>query len=202
MLNNEPALLRRIAEGDSEAFSQVFHYYSGTVYNTVMTYVKDDIEAQEIVQQVFVKLWEQRANLSEVRNFGDYFFIAVRNCVYNHFNRLSRQALLKKAIQQAQVQEMADDADHRVRQQQYDAIVEEAIVQLPPKQQQVYLLSEWDALNYDEIAVQMQVSRLTVKKHIELARKSVRNHVRLRLKDDLLSVLIPGIIALLILQVS
>ncbi|HTI07613.1 MAG TPA: sigma-70 family RNA polymerase sigma factor [Puia sp.] len=197
--DNEPALIKSIAEGDADAFSVVYHYYSKTIYNTVMTYLKNEAEAEEIVQQVFVKMWMRRATLSGVRSFRDYFFIIVRNSVFDYFNRLSQQARLADMMRMQAGAITAESTDVRLRQKQYDQLVEKAIGQLPARQKEVYLLAELEALDYDAIAGRMQISRLTAKKHMELARKSVRDYIGRYLKDDSSPLLAGFIIALLTL---
>jgi RNA polymerase sigma-70 factor (family 1) len=181
--DNEPALIQRMAAGDADAFSQVYRHYRKIVYNTVMVYVKNETEAEEIVQQVFVKLWERRAALSGVRSFRDYFFIVVRNHVFKYFNRLSKEARLADVIRLQAGKEPGNEADHRLRQQQYDQLVEKAIGQLPDRQKQVYLMADQEDLGYDDIAERMQISRLTAKKHMELARRSVREYINRYLQD-------------------
>jgi len=169
--------------GDADAFSQVYRHYEKIVFNTVMVYVKNEAETEEIVQQVFVKLWERRAALTGVRSFRDYFFVVVRNHVLNYFNRLSKQARLADIIRLQAGKEPGNEADHRLRQQQYDQLVEKAVRQLPDRQKQVYLMADQEALGYDDIAERMQISRLTAKKHMELARKSVREYISRYLQD-------------------
>ena len=181
--DNEHALLQRIAEGDNDAFSEVYYFYNRTVYNTVMTYVKDEIVAQEIVQDVFVKLWERRTALSSVRSFRDYFFVSVRNYVFDHFNKLSRQARLYERLKEEQPDEGVSDADHLLIEKQYGEIVDKAIEQLPARQKEVYLLVEKGELDFDQIAERLALSRATVKKHLELARRSVRGYVSTHMQD-------------------
>ncbi|CAL1521533.1 sigma-70 family RNA polymerase sigma factor [Chitinophaga sp. MM2321] len=174
--DNEPDLLRRIAAGDERAFNYIYNFYSGTVFNTVMTYVKDKLEAEEILQQIFVKFWERRATLAGVRSLRDYFFISARNAVFNHFNRLSKNARLVNNVKD-NLTTVVNNTDHRVREKEYNQLLENAIRQLPPQQKQVYLLADRQDFSNEEIATQMGLSRLTVKKHLELARKFVRNHI-------------------------
>lgn len=181
--HNEPALLPLIAEGDTNAFARLYHLYSGQVYNTVMVYVKDAPEAEEIVQQVFVKLWERRASLTAVTHFPDYFFILVRNTVFNYFNGLSRQARLVRNLKMQTSEHTVETADYPILQKQYEHLVERAIRQLPDRQKQVYRMADGEALSYDDIARRMQISRFTAKKHMELARKAIREYVSRHLQD-------------------
>jgi RNA polymerase sigma-70 factor (ECF subfamily) len=174
--DNEPALLKSIAAGDTRAFSQVYHRYAGKTYATVMTYVKNEAEAEEIVQQVFVKIWERRSSLAGIRSFSDYLFILVRNSVFDYFNRLTRHARLADVVSRDAVG-TEDEAERLLSQKQYDQLVEKAIRQLPERQREVYLLAERQCLGYDDIARAMQISRPTAKKHMELARKSLRAYI-------------------------
>jgi len=175
--NNELALLPLIAEGDTNAFSRLYHLYSTKVHHTVMVYVKDETEAEEIVQQVFVKLWERRTSLAAVSSFSDYCFIVVRNVVFNYFNRLSKQARLVRGLKMQIPEHTGEEADQPFRQKQYEQLIEKAIHQLPLRQKQVYLMADGEALGYDDIAQRMQISRLTAKKHMELARKAIREYI-------------------------
>jgi len=176
-LDNETALLQRIAAGDAGAFSQVYHHYAGKIYATVMAYVKNETDAEDIVQQVFVRLWERRASLTGIRSFSDYFFILVRNSVFDYFNRLSRHARLADMFSRDAGEMMEDNTEHLLTQKQYDRLVEMAISQLPERQREVYLLADRECLGYDDIARAMHISRPTAKKHMELARKFLRAYV-------------------------
>jgi len=176
--HNELALISSIATGDPVAFAQLYRLYSAKVYNSIMVYVRDESEAEELVQQVFVRLWDRRASLTSVRQFDDYFFILIRNTVFNYFDRHSRQARLVSGLN-TQADELADDdaPDHPIREKQYEQLVQKAIHLLPDRQRQVYQMVNTDALGYDDIAQRMQISRLTAKKHMELARKAIREYI-------------------------
>ncbi|WP_431209387.1 RNA polymerase sigma factor [Puia sp. P3] len=176
--HNELALISSIAAGDPMAFEQLYRLYSGKVYNSIMVYIKDESEAEELVQQVFVRLWDRRSNLTAVRQFDDYFFILIRNTVFNYFDRHSRQARQVHSLE-TQSDELADDdaPDHPIQEKQYEQLVQKAIHLLPDRQRQVYQMVNGEALGYDDIAQRMQISRLTAKKHMELARKAIREYI-------------------------
>lgn len=173
----ELELLRRTAGGDSAAFSEIYERYSGVIFSAIMRYVQDKVEAEEILQQVFVGFWERRATLSAVRSLKDYFFISTRNAVYQHFNRLSRNGRLARSMQENIAEPVTDNTDHRLREKEYDQLLSETIGQLPPQQRHVYILAQRNEYTYDEIAKELGLSRHTVKKHLELARKFVRRRL-------------------------
>ena len=176
--HNELALLSSVAKGDTAAFEQLYRLYSGRVYSSVMVWLKDETEAEEIVQQVFIRLWDRRKALTTIRNFPDYCFILVRNTVFNYFDRHSRQARLIQGLE-THVDDRIDEgaADYAIMAKQCEQMIQKAIHELPDRQKQVYLLADGEALGYDDIAQRMQISRFTAKKHMELARKAIREYL-------------------------
>jgi RNA polymerase sigma-70 factor (ECF subfamily) len=179
----EQQLLRRTAGGDTAAFSEIYERYSGIIFASIMRYMRDKVEAEEILQQVFVGFWERRASLSSVRSLKDYFFISTRNAVYRHFNQLSRHGRMARHMQDNALEPVADNTDHRLREKEYDRLLQDTISLLPPRQQHVYILAQRNEYTYDEIAVQLGLSPLTVKKHLELARKFVRRRLAAHFSD-------------------
>jgi len=78
-LYNEPALLLKIAEGDESAFRKLFEHYWDNIYSVALAFTKSPVIAEEMVQDVFVKIWTKRQYLPEVQKFSDYLFIIARN---------------------------------------------------------------------------------------------------------------------------
>jgi RNA polymerase sigma factor (sigma-70 family) len=161
-----------VAHGDETAFTLIYQFYSDTIYHTALVYIKDEVEAREIVQQVFVRFWEYRAQLAAVNSLHNYFFIATRNRVFDHIDQLARA---RKALSELG-KEMTATEDSSAKHIQH--LLNTAIQQLPPQQKEVYQLAEEEALSYEEIAGRRQLKKNTVKKHLELARRYVRGYVR------------------------
>lgn len=184
--------MQRIANGDEAAFTVIYQFYSDTVFHTAMLYVRDEVEAREIVQQIFVRFWEYRAQLATVNDLHNYFFIATRNRVMDHINHLARTQKALSALK-AQMNAAAttgeDSTTRFLQQKHYTHLLETAITKLPAQQKQVYRMAEEDALSTDEIAGQLSLSRHTVKKHLELARKGIRRYIRHFLLHDFIGLL-------------
>ena len=162
-LHNEQELLQRLASGDEDAFTTIYRFYSSTIFNTAMIFLKDEAESQEIVQEVFVRCWEYREKMRAVRSLRNYFFIATRNRV---FDQLTRNIRTKKALLglREQISSSSEDSIPQLLQQkEYSYLIEQAILELPPQQKQVYRMAEEQALSYDEIAAQLSLSKFTVK---------------------------------------
>jgi RNA polymerase sigma-70 factor (family 1) len=171
---NETELLRRIADGDQDAFSEFFRRYFDQLYLIMVRYIKRHTDAEDIVQAVFVKAWEKRQVFREMDNPMNWFFITARNEYFDRFrkNRQSQQyqQYLIEVFSEADIA----SPESIVTNKEYSRLYQQAVKNLPEKQQLAYLLSRENGLTYDEIAREMKVERSTVKEHIARAIKSIR----------------------------
>jgi RNA polymerase sigma-70 factor (ECF subfamily) len=170
---NETELLRRIADGDQDAFSEFFRRYFDQLYLIMFKYTNRNIDAEDIVQAVFVKAWEKRQVFKEMEDPMSWFFITARNEYQDRF----RKSRLSRRYQQY-LQEVFDQSDISpesiLTNKEYTNIYHQAISNLPEKQQMAYKLSRENGLTYDEIATEMKVEKSTVKEHIGRAIRSIR----------------------------
>ena len=180
----EDQLLQLIARGDDKAFSRFYQLTSSQLYNAIMIYVKDQAVACEIMQVCYIRIWEHRQDLQQVRNLKDYLFILARNAAFDHFKKLTIQLRLLSGLKH-RIVELRDNSGSSIEEKEFDLLFHQVISRLPSQQRQVYLLATEDQLSYDEIAEQMHVSRFTVKRHLELARRFVRKYMRLYLQQEL-----------------
>jgi len=173
-------LLIQLAAGQEDAFTQLYLRYSPTIYNALMVYIKDEHQADDLLQNVFVRLWEKRAELTAIQNLENYLFIIARNMVFNHIKRKAIEENVHQALR-SRLPESADSTESRMQELEYKRLLQEAIDALPAQQKQVYLMATDAAMSYEDIAIKMDLSKLTIKKHLELARKSIRAHINTRL---------------------
>ncbi|HYC86577.1 MAG TPA: RNA polymerase sigma-70 factor [Chryseosolibacter sp.] len=169
------SLLHQISKNDEHAFRDIFHLFSGRVYSFALKLTRSQATAEEMVQEVFMKLWVNRASLGTIDNFSGYLFIITKNLV---LNILKRRALEEKVKGELSV--MAETASHYTEQavpdHDYDALLKETISHLPPQQRIVYSLCHQEGLRYDEVAERLNISRLTVKTHMHKALKTIKAH--------------------------
>lgn len=173
---SEAQLLILIARGDEYAFARFYRRTSAGIYNAVMGYVKDDNAAREIVQVVFVKLWDKRHLLREVESADDYLFVLTRNTVFDHFKEVTVQNKRLAGLRR-RVPVLHNNVMTRMQEQECGNLLKQVVGRLPSQQRQAYLLLNEQEMSYGEIADHMQVSRLTVKRHLELARRFVRKYL-------------------------
>jgi len=179
---NEKHLLNKIAEGDQRAFTVLFDFYYKNLRNYIFKITESQEVTEELVQEIFIKVWEKRDLLTEVKCFKSYLFILSRNRALNHLRDASRARVNEMNWLRNQFENsyLIDDLN---LQDEYHSIIEKAISDLPPQQQKVYNLSRYEHLKYEEIALRMGLSKETVKKHMQHALAFLKRHVKDRIEE-------------------
>ncbi|MBE7170860.1 MAG: RNA polymerase sigma-70 factor [Williamsia sp.] len=168
---NSNYLVRQVATGDEDAFRQLFYLYWDNIYSVAFTFIRSQVVAEELVQDIFLKVWIKREQLLSVDNFDNYLFIIARNHIYNE--------LRKKTGTQPLPAETENNLspDQQLLLKETGQIIDEAVKQLPPQQRTVFELSRYEGLDQASIASRMGVSRLTVKSHMNKALHFIRAYL-------------------------
>ena len=167
-------LVRRIRAGDERALEVVFKAHYAGMASFVQRFVRSADLAEELVQDVFLKLWSKREQLAEIETFRTYLFRAARNTALNYL----RRAKLERRWREEQGTD-ADPpttfaADDETVEQEVALAVQEAINKLPPRCREIFLLSRDGGLTYAEIARSLEISVKTVETQMGRALKSLR----------------------------
>lgn len=181
-LDNEAALLAKIAEGDQRAFTIIFNHYQRDLYLFSKSLTKSEEAALEVVQDVFLKVWSNRMQLGEIANFAAYLNRIVRNHSLNVLRKIAREAKSLSSLKSDQEEvsnAVADLATH----QQLDyndamRLLDIALGDLPAQQRQVYQLCHVEGLKYEEAAQALGISIETVRVHMKRALQKIRLHFR------------------------
>lgn len=169
----EKILLNRLAEGDQAAFRTLYDQHRDKLFYYVLKITGSRQIAEDLLQEVFVKLWLDRAVMGEVRSFSAWMFRMIRNKTINVLRRQAHESQILAAIT-VQQQEGDNNTADTLRFNETQKVLQEAIGQLPPQQQLVYRLQREHGLKNEEIALHLNISPLTVKKHIAQAARSIR----------------------------
>ena len=175
--DKEKELLCRIAEGDEAAFGQLFHAYHQRLGAYIYRLTESLPAAQEIVQDVFVKIWMKRGLLPEIQCFDAYLFKAARNHVFNYLRKIARERTQQAMLEASLPADSPAEAFGEEAEESWLVLLDEAIAHLPSQQQKVYLLHRQEGLSHAEIASRLQLSVETVKKHMSLALRSIRGYL-------------------------
>lgn len=176
-LHNEAELLERIAKNDERAFAELFHGYYNRIGEVIQLLVNDADISREIVQEVFTKIWINRAALPSVKKFGAYLYILCRNHTLNHIRKMVAEHKKKEAYLR-EISLTEDPADER-EEKDYHQLLEKAISSLPPRQQEVFVLRQ-QGLKNPEISQRMNLSVESVKKYQHLALKSIGRFLQMK----------------------
>lgn len=172
-LCDEKTLLVEIAAGNERAFKKLFDLYKERFYAVSMKMTGSDEAAQDIVQDVFMNIWNKRESLADVENPSSYLFTVVYRRVYRHYRK---EALEKKLLQDTSFStESVNTTDEMILGNESEKLISKAIGKLPPQQQIVFKLSKQEGLSREDIARQLDISPHTVKNHLSDALKSIRN---------------------------
>jgi RNA polymerase sigma-70 factor (family 1) len=173
--NNETYLLQQVANGDETAFSELYYRYHNILGIYIYQLTQSRELSEEIVQDVFLKIWVGRESLTEVNNFKAWLFIVSKNHALNSLRKLVKERALQKNWTR----------DHQFSYTKEEAAVEDdaymlldqAINQLPEQQKKVFILSRYRRLKYKEIAEELNLSRETVKSYLAIAVSSITKFV-------------------------
>ncbi|OKS87472.1 RNA polymerase sigma factor [Mucilaginibacter polytrichastri] len=157
-------------------FDSIFNIYKKRVYFYVLTIVKSPFSAEEITQEIFIKLWLYRDKLNEINNLDGFIFKIVKNHALNHLRKAAQDdRMLKEILSFAAVEQ--NNIDEKLVADDYRMLMEKALHTLSSQRRLVYELSRHEGLNHEEIAVQLNLSKNTVKNHIVSALKHIRSYL-------------------------
>ncbi|WP_147313901.1 RNA polymerase sigma factor [Deminuibacter soli] len=165
--------MQAAANGDEAAFASLFHAYYPLLCTHVFKITRSLPVTEEIVQDVFLKIWMGRESLTGIQSFKAFVWVMARNLSLNALKKMAREQNIKQQYYHTAAHDAADDETAF-----YHTLIDEAIAQLPPQQQKVYLLSRREKMKQAEIAENMGITLSTVKKYMQRAVDSITSYVR------------------------
>lgn len=173
----EKALLHKVAAGDQKAFTELFERYQALVYDYAIRLTRSKPQAEEIVQDIFIKIWVNRGEIESIQNFGGYINRMARNQSYTALRKIAAQAVRMVELPQTQFEIVGShNSEHRALYNESAKILKTAVDILPPQRKLVYELCHEQGLKYDEVAAKLNISPGTVHTHMKLALKSIRTY--------------------------
>jgi len=170
-LNSETELLLRIAAGDEQAFRRLTYLYSERVFFHALTFVKSWHLAEEMVQDIFLRIWQKREKLHQVENWDKYLFTISKNCLINSMKRKANYLKLNE------LEEVEDTLrpDNQHERKELTILFEKAINQLPAQKQAVFKMIHLDGLSQEEVSRHLGIATRTVRWNLVTAMNEIRD---------------------------
>jgi RNA polymerase sigma-70 factor (ECF subfamily) len=169
----DPHIIKRLSDGDQSAFRIVFEHYYPRVSEFVRRIVKSESLAEDITQDIFVKIWERREIFGvEVSSFSKYIYVMSRNAAINalrHSDRIT--PLAEDAIFSADNHSIEEDYYAREK----ELIIRLTVCRMPEQRRKIFEMSRYMGMDNQTIAHTLNISKKTVENHLTLALKTLRS---------------------------
>jgi RNA polymerase sigma-70 factor (ECF subfamily) len=176
---DEQKLLTLLKEDSEYAFQLIYDCNRNRIYKTAVWYLKSPILAQEVVQDVFLKLWFERNEFKINTSLEGWLFIVAKNNILNRLKKISNEwkALNILPLLRADV---SNNTENAILDSEYASILNAAVQSLPTQQKKVFQLARQEQLSYSEIGKAMDLSPLTVKTHMSRALTHIKAYLKLK----------------------
>ncbi|WP_417359491.1 RNA polymerase sigma factor [Galbibacter sp.] len=176
--NTEQFLVLRLQKGSEGAFRKLFDRYRKDIYAYSLSILKSKHQAEEVVQDVFLKVWLNHENLDPSLSFKSYIFTIARNLAFNVLAKAANDVKLKERIFYKN-QIGSNMADTQLLEEDYEKLKNRAIDELSPRCKQVFQMSRNDGKSYEQIAKELGISTNTVKNQMSTALASIKEFLSL-----------------------
>ncbi|WP_199117793.1 RNA polymerase sigma factor [Pedobacter sp. ASV28] len=173
---DERELLQKLIVGDGQAFDLLYRRYSGRILGNILKMVNDREIAKELLQDVFLKIWQKRSTINPEQSFRSYLFTVSKHLVYDYF----RTGELEKKVQcylTAVNTELYTHVEEELELKESSLLLKKAIDKLPPQRKQVFTLFKLEGKSYNEISEILGISTSTISDHLLKANRFIRAQI-------------------------
>ena len=174
--DSEYFCVKCLIEGDEKAFVALYNKYHRKIYYSALKITQSEEVAQDVTQDVFLKIWETRADIDPNQNFSAYIHTICRNIVINLYKKATLEETVKKQLHQFAEVAVSDDEEDDFY-ETYTALLDKAIAELPPQRRRVFELCKLKGKSYEDVAHKLGISRSTVQDHIVKAGKFIKEYL-------------------------
>ena len=175
--NINKELTEHLRNNDQEAFNVLYWKYHSAIYYNVLKLTRDNVIAEDLVQEVFIALWKKRSTLDPEQDILGWLFVVSYNKSISYLKQKLKESLVHASLQQpVNVEEKIDAGEELVNAQV--TILEKAIEQLSPQKRKVFELCKLQSRTYEEAAEELKLSKHTVKEYLSGAVISIKEYIK------------------------
>ncbi|GAB2769119.1 RNA polymerase sigma-70 factor [Rhabdobacter roseus] len=165
-------LLRKVSQGDQAAFAELFNYYKTPALKFCNSILKDEEEAENVLQEIFMKIWDRRTFLKPDHNFHSYLFTCLRNLSFDYLKKIEKNHSLRQHYLERMELSRENEKDEKELRLQF---LQTAIDSLSVKRKLILMLNVEQGKSYQEIAEHLNISKNTVKNQLVKAKQFLRD---------------------------
>lgn len=174
---DEKLLIWHLKQSDKKAFTSLYDIYWRQVYNFSRLYLTNQSVAEEVVQEVFIKIWESRDLIKENENFRGLLFIITRNLIFNQHRKSVNEDFYKMTVLSAM--ENSYNVEEEIEAKNLSEYIDQLIQELPARRREIFNLSRKEHKSYKEISEILHISEKTVENQISEAIKYLKRNILL-----------------------
>jgi RNA polymerase sigma-70 factor (ECF subfamily) len=159
------------------AFDAIYNKYCHKLHEFVLAYLKRKEDAEEIVQEVFIKIWNSRSKIDIYASFESFLFTIAYNATISLLRKKLSEAKSREYLKSLQQIDVAEQVIDEIKYDELNQKVQSLLNQLTPRQRQVFRLSREEGLTHKEIARELRISESTVNNHLVTTLKYLKSHI-------------------------
>jgi RNA polymerase sigma factor (sigma-70 family) len=175
MDHDNAELIKRLQSDDTTAFDTVYWKYNLRIYKNITQLLLDEDQAQNILQDVFISLWESRASLDASQPIANWLFVVSYNKSLTFLKKKLKEPVIFQELDDLELAETVSTAAYR--EQQFE-ILEMALMQLSPQKKKVFHLCKMQGKTYAQTAEELHISRNTVKEYLAEAVLNIKEYIK------------------------
>jgi len=177
-------LLASLIKGNRAAFKAVFELYEKRLYYFIHSITKSDYATEEILQEVFIKIWTKKETIDLEYSFDAFLFTIAKNSTYNYLRSIANQESLKKEYWK-NISFLNEETENTILLGEYEDIVNDILQQIPTQKRSIFVLSKQQGKSNEEIANLLGITQKTVKNHLWKTLQIIRTGLKPYMADSL-----------------
>ncbi|KKO91972.1 hypothetical protein AAW12_07400 [Sphingobacterium sp. Ag1] len=175
-LEDNMILLLQLAEGNQKAFETFYYNHRAQLFGRILKQVRSVEFAQDIVQDVFVKVWQNRAQIDVSKNFKSYLYSIAQRTVYDYFRKIASDEVKCEQLMILSKGKRANDIDESLSYREMEKYLNDILDFVPERCREVYVLCKLEGRSYDEVSKLLNISTATINNHIVKATGIIKSH--------------------------
>jgi RNA polymerase sigma factor (sigma-70 family) len=172
---NTGLLIEQLQQGSERAFTRLYEVYSKPLYRSILRLVKEEQVARELLQDLFMKIWEMREGIDPGRSFKSFLYKVAENMVYGYFRQVARDRRLLAGLVAASVEAGINAEESMIARESFELLMK-AIGNLSPQRKLVYMLCKLEGKSYGQVGRELGITASTISDHMVKANKAVKQY--------------------------